>query len=75
MKFPGNPCLITTRTNVDHTESMQQWARRRVQELEKEVLCGYVALNDRMRVYRDENTRKRGRIGILVLKPKAFENF
>jgi uncharacterized protein YbgA (DUF1722 family)/uncharacterized protein YbbK (DUF523 family) len=39
---PGNPRLVTTRTHVDHTERMHQWARRRVQELEKEELCGYI---------------------------------
>jgi uncharacterized protein YbgA (DUF1722 family)/uncharacterized protein YbbK (DUF523 family) len=39
---PENPRLVTTRTNVDHTERMHQWARRRVQELEKEDLCGYI---------------------------------
>jgi uncharacterized protein YbgA (DUF1722 family)/uncharacterized protein YbbK (DUF523 family) len=39
---PENPRLVTTRTNVDHTDRMHHWARRRVQELEKEDLCGYI---------------------------------
>ena len=52
MEFSGNPFvwranrgiprLVTTRTNVEHTESKQQWARRRLQELEKEESCGYI---------------------------------
>jgi len=37
-----NPRLVTTRTNVDHTDRMHQWARKRVQELEKEELHGYI---------------------------------
>ena len=39
---PENPRLVTTRTNIDHTERMVQWARKRVQELRKEDLCGYI---------------------------------
>ena len=39
---PENPRLVTTRTHVDHTDRMHQWARRRVQELGKEDLCGYI---------------------------------
>jgi len=37
-----NPRLVTTRTHVDHTDRMVQWAGKRVQELEKEDLCGYI---------------------------------
>jgi uncharacterized protein YbgA (DUF1722 family)/uncharacterized protein YbbK (DUF523 family) len=36
------PRLMTTRTRIDHTDRMQAWARRRVRELEKEALCGYI---------------------------------
>jgi uncharacterized protein YbgA (DUF1722 family)/uncharacterized protein YbbK (DUF523 family) len=39
---PEIPRLVTTRTHVDHTDRMVQWARMRVQELEKEDLCGYI---------------------------------
>jgi uncharacterized protein YbgA (DUF1722 family)/uncharacterized protein YbbK (DUF523 family) len=39
---PENPRLVTTRTNQDHTERMAEWAKRRVGELEKEDLCGYI---------------------------------
>jgi uncharacterized protein YbgA (DUF1722 family)/uncharacterized protein YbbK (DUF523 family) len=37
-----NPRLVTTRTNVDHTDRMVKWARKKVEELEKERLCGYI---------------------------------
>jgi uncharacterized protein YbgA (DUF1722 family)/uncharacterized protein YbbK (DUF523 family) len=39
---PENSRLVITRTNIDHTERMVQWAQKRVQELEKEDLCGYI---------------------------------
>ncbi|MCX5911456.1 MAG: DUF523 and DUF1722 domain-containing protein [Deltaproteobacteria bacterium] len=39
---PEDPRLVTTRTNQDHTERMAEWAKRRVGELEKEDLCGYI---------------------------------
>lgn len=36
------PRLMTTRTGVDHTDGMRRWAGRRINELEKEDLCGFV---------------------------------
>ncbi len=39
---PEAPRLVTTRTHVDHTDRMVQWASMRVQELKKEDLCGYI---------------------------------
>lgn len=39
---PESPRLVTSRTNVDHTEGMKQWAARRVVELEQEDLCGFI---------------------------------
>ena len=39
---PENPCLVTTKTNIDHTARMAQWALQRTQKLEKEDLCGFV---------------------------------
>ena len=38
----ATPRLITTRTGVDHTECMLAWATKRVRELEKEDLCGFI---------------------------------
>jgi uncharacterized protein YbgA (DUF1722 family)/uncharacterized protein YbbK (DUF523 family) len=39
---PGGPRLITTRTNVDHTDAMSRWSRARLEALAREDLCGYV---------------------------------
>jgi uncharacterized protein YbgA (DUF1722 family)/uncharacterized protein YbbK (DUF523 family) len=39
---PDHPNLVTSKTNVDHTHRMTEWARKRVKELEKENLCGFV---------------------------------
>ncbi|HNT34593.1 MAG TPA: DUF523 and DUF1722 domain-containing protein [bacterium] len=39
---PVAPKLLTVRTGQDHTERMKTWALRRVKELEKEELCGYI---------------------------------
>ena len=38
--------MITTRTNVDHTDRMNNWAVGRVDELAAEDLCGYVLKKD-----------------------------
>jgi len=37
-----HPRLITTKTKVDHTDAMQQWARGRLKDLAREDLCGFV---------------------------------
>ncbi len=39
---PAKPRLVTTRTGVDLTGRMQDWAAQRVVELEKEDLGGYI---------------------------------
>jgi uncharacterized protein YbgA (DUF1722 family)/uncharacterized protein YbbK (DUF523 family) len=39
---PDNPRLVTSKTNLDHTDRMIQWARNRVRALEKEDLCGFI---------------------------------
>lgn len=38
--------MITTRTNVDHTDEMNRWAARRLSELARENLSGYVLKKD-----------------------------
>ena len=40
------PRLVTTRTGIDHTRRMQMWAARRVRELGKEDLCGFIFKKD-----------------------------
>jgi uncharacterized protein YbgA (DUF1722 family)/uncharacterized protein YbbK (DUF523 family) len=39
---PDSPRFVTVRTKVDHTERMAAWAGRRVVELQKENLCGFI---------------------------------
>jgi uncharacterized protein YbgA (DUF1722 family)/uncharacterized protein YbbK (DUF523 family) len=39
---PASPRLVTTRTGTDHTERMQRWIERRLDELAKEDLCGFI---------------------------------
>lgn len=34
--------LITIKSNIDHTEKMRQWIKKKLQELEREELCGFV---------------------------------
>jgi len=58
---PEAPRLITTRTRRDLTEQMVGWAGRRVKQLEKENLCGFIFKSrspssgmERVKIY-DEN--------------------
>lgn len=39
---PESPRLVTVRTKVDHTEGMQKWVQKKLKELEKENLCGFI---------------------------------
>jgi uncharacterized protein YbgA (DUF1722 family)/uncharacterized protein YbbK (DUF523 family) len=57
---PHSPLLVTTRTGLDHTDRMLKWAARRIEELEREDLCGFVFKTnspssgmERVKVYRD----------------------
>ena len=38
--------MVTTRTEIDHTEAMNRWAARRVEALAREDLSGYVLKKD-----------------------------
>jgi uncharacterized protein YbgA (DUF1722 family)/uncharacterized protein YbbK (DUF523 family) len=39
---PQNPRLVTISTGTDHTEGMKKWAEKRLQELDKQELCGFI---------------------------------
>jgi uncharacterized protein YbgA (DUF1722 family)/uncharacterized protein YbbK (DUF523 family) len=39
---PDAPRLVTIRSRVDHTAGMKKWAEKRLKELEKENLCGFI---------------------------------
>lgn len=43
---PDSPRLVTTHSKQDLTERMVRWARKRVVELEKEDLCGFIFKSD-----------------------------
>lgn len=38
----SSPRLVTIRTGIDHTERMLKWTKKRLKELEKEELCGFI---------------------------------
>jgi uncharacterized protein YbgA (DUF1722 family)/uncharacterized protein YbbK (DUF523 family) len=42
----SRPRLLTVRSRIDHTERMMGWAKKRVKELEKEGLCGFIFKSD-----------------------------
>jgi uncharacterized protein YbgA (DUF1722 family)/uncharacterized protein YbbK (DUF523 family) len=70
---PAAPRLITSRTRVDHTDRMVAWAQKRLKELEKEDLCGFIFKSDspssgmeRVRVYGDKGMPLRKGIGIFA---------
>jgi uncharacterized protein YbgA (DUF1722 family)/uncharacterized protein YbbK (DUF523 family) len=39
---PVDPRLVTIHTKIDYTEPMKIWAQRRIAELEKKGLCGFI---------------------------------
>ena len=58
---PDAPRLLTTRTNVDHTDRLVGWAKNRVKELERENLCGFIFKSkspssgmQRVKIYNDK---------------------
>ena len=58
---PESPRLVTVKTGHDLTERMLAWAGKRVKELEREGLCGFIPLivpvtliNHYARKYREE---------------------
>ena len=77
---PSSPSLITSRTHIDHTEKMLKWAAKRVAELEKEDLCGFIFKSnspssgmERVKVYLDTGIPVKTGVGIFA---RAFmDNF
>ncbi len=39
---PASPRIVTTRTNIDHTDGMLTWAGEKLKALEREDLCGFI---------------------------------
>ena len=61
VRVDGDVRMITIRTNIDHTDAMRAWARRRVEALASMQLHGYILKTDspscgmeRVKVYGEE---------------------
>ena len=70
---PENPRFVTTRTQVDHTERMAGWSEKRVRELEKENLCGFIFKSDspssgleRVKVYNAKGMAEKKGVGMFA---------
>jgi uncharacterized protein YbgA (DUF1722 family)/uncharacterized protein YbbK (DUF523 family) len=70
---PQNPRLVTSRSHVDHTERMIAWAEKRVRELEKENLCGFIFKRGspnsglcRVKVYNPKGMAEKKGVGIFA---------
>jgi len=70
---PDSPRLVTSRTHQDMTDRMIQWAKRRVTELEREDLCGFIFKSDspssgmeRVRVYNEKGMPVKKGVGIFA---------
>ena len=76
---PESPRLVTTRTRIDHTERMVNWARKRVRELEKENLCGFVFKSnspssgmERVKIYEEHGRVQKIGVGMFA---RAFMDY
>ena len=70
---PDSPRLITSRTKQDMTDRMVKWARKRVEELEKNDLCGFIFKSsspssgmERVKVYNEKGMPVKKGIGMFA---------
>ena len=70
---PEAPRLVTSRTNIDHTEQMQQWAEKRLRLLAEEQLDGFIFKSrspssgmERVKVYTNKGMPEKNGIGIFA---------
>jgi uncharacterized protein YbgA (DUF1722 family)/uncharacterized protein YbbK (DUF523 family) len=70
---PASPRLVTVRTKRDLTDQMLAWAHKRVRELERENLCGFIFKSDspssgmeRVKVYGAGNVPHRTGVGLFA---------
>lgn len=68
-----SPRLVTSRTGIDHTERMQTWARKRLDKLAEEDLCGFVFKKDspssglmRVKVYNAKGQPNKSGVGMFA---------
>jgi uncharacterized protein YbgA (DUF1722 family)/uncharacterized protein YbbK (DUF523 family) len=70
---PDRPRLITINTKQDFTDRMETWARKRVAEIEREGLCGFIFKGgspssgmERVKVYDDKGVPAKIGVGIFA---------
>jgi uncharacterized protein YbbK (DUF523 family) len=70
---PDDPRLVTTRSKIDLTRRMANWAQKRVKELEKEDLCGFIFKSDspssgmeRVKIYNENKIPVKKGVGIFA---------
>ena len=70
---PASPRLVTVRTKIDHTLRMKTWAEKKLRELEKENLCGFIFKSkspssgmERVKVYNDQGIPSHNGVGIFA---------
>jgi uncharacterized protein YbgA (DUF1722 family)/uncharacterized protein YbbK (DUF523 family) len=70
---PEKPRLITFKSKTDHTDQMTRWAKKRVKELEKEDLCGFIFKSDspssgmiRVKVYNEKGMPEKKGVGMFA---------
>jgi len=68
-----HPRLITRKTGVDYTDQMIEWARKRVRDLEKEDLCGFIFKSkspssgmERVKVFKESGMPVKQGVGIFA---------
>jgi uncharacterized protein YbgA (DUF1722 family)/uncharacterized protein YbbK (DUF523 family) len=75
VKYPGDntPRLVTQKTGVDYTGQMLNWAKSRLDQLEKENLCGYIFKSkspssgmERINVYNEKGVAQRNGVGMFA---------
>ena len=70
---PDAPRLVTVRSGQDHTGRMLTWARKKVTELEKENLCGFIFKSkspssgmERVKVYDEHGVPAKKGVGLFA---------
>jgi uncharacterized protein YbgA (DUF1722 family)/uncharacterized protein YbbK (DUF523 family) len=70
---PENPSMITFKSKKDLTNQMKRWAKKRVKELEKEDLCGFIFKSDspssgmiRVKVYSEKGMPRKVGVGMFA---------
>lgn len=70
---PESPRLVTQKTHIDYTDQMLGWAAKRLVELEKEDLCGFIFKSrspssgmERIKVYSDKGMPVQKGVGVFA---------